>query len=107
MELSYRIENDICVILLDGEIILDTLPEIEPFLDELSDKEFSGYIMNLSLTTAIDSLGIGLIANFYRRKKKQQIQVVLCQINPLIRWIFENHIISMYETEAEALGGFA
>ncbi|MBF0287514.1 MAG: STAS domain-containing protein [SAR324 cluster bacterium] len=107
MELSYRIENDICVILLGGEVILDTLSEIERLFDELSERNFGGYILNLSQTTAIDSLGIGLISHFFQYMKQHQIQVVLCQLHPLIRWVFKNNIILMYETEADALVGFA
>lgn len=107
----FRIENDVCIISLEGKLIESRIDQLEDFLSQLPDKNVKGGILNLKNVDYMDSSGMGgiiFIQNFF---KNQNLQLVLCEMNRSIEEIFDmaslDQIIKAYKTEPEALNSFS
>ncbi len=108
MNLSYRIEDNICIISIDGDFIYKRTFELVVYTSKLLD-DFTpkALIINLHDTVHMDSTGLGSISSAFKTAQKKQINFAICEMNVLVRDIFESisldKIIPNYNTEAEAI----
>ncbi|MBF0289235.1 MAG: anti-sigma factor antagonist [SAR324 cluster bacterium] len=110
MGLSQRIENDICIVSITGELNITQAKEVRLYVNTLLDgKKFRALIMNLKEITAIDSTGLGVILLTYGRLTKNNIQFVICQpdrnVSRIFNDVYVNRIIPIFNTEEDALAG--
>ncbi|MBF0287696.1 MAG: STAS domain-containing protein [SAR324 cluster bacterium] len=108
MNLSYRIEDNICIISIAGDCIYKRTFELVVYASKLLD-DFSprALILNLSDTESMDSTGLGSISSAFKTAQKKQMGFAICHMNSLVLEMFEaislDKIIPNYATEAEAI----
>ncbi|MBF0287601.1 MAG: STAS domain-containing protein [SAR324 cluster bacterium] len=108
MELIYRMENNICVVELEGELTLDKAYEFNNRIKFLTDeKNPKALLINMQDLIHMDSAGFGALATIYKTMKSQAKQLGVCQLNPHMKATFQitklGELISIYDTEQEAL----
>ena len=107
MEIKDRIENDICIIEIEGNIALEVTSEIRdelrPFVER---SDIKGIVFNLAKVKFIDSSGIGLIVSIYKNLKQKDKKMALSNLNEKNREIFSltrlDQILTIVDNEDEA-----
>jgi len=102
-----RREGAALVVVLAGEIDMRHTPDVHSVLLDACRKQPSVLVVNLEEVTHLDSSGIGMLVDVFRRVKEFGGQLALCGVRPEIYALFEitrlNALFSFYPTEAEAL----
>lgn len=111
MQLTHRIENNIYVLLLAGEIKEGVRQQIEKYVgNSFQDPLLRGVVFNLEGVPKANSAGVGAIMEIFNVLQEQQKPLVLCHLNGNLSKIFITtllgKIIPSYETEREALTSF-
>ncbi len=111
MELSHRVEENIYLILMRGNLVEGEASDILTYAKSaFEDDEIKGMVMNFQEIVRFDSSGIGVIVSVFKRLQQLQKKLVLCQLNQKLTEqltrIRLNKLISIYSTESEALASF-
>ena len=95
------------VVVAAGELTLREAPDFHDKLIEICETAPDRLVINLKEITFIDSSGVGILAEIYRRMKRSGGKLALTSLNKMVRSVFEitrlDHLLSIYETEEEAL----
>ncbi len=96
------------IIKLSGQVRISTQNEFKDFFDSLvKDNGKESVIVNMDGVGYMNSAGIGIIVDSYKRFKEQDGRMVLCNLASDIKKLFEvtklNKFIEIYTTEAEAI----
>lgn len=111
MKISDRIENDIVIISLGGELKEDNMHEVRQHVCSfLENNVLKGAIINFQEITWMDSSGIGMIISLFIEFKAKQIRLILCQLNSDLTQYFKlmnlDRVLSLYPDETKALDSF-
>jgi len=112
MKLHHRIEQNICILAIEGDLSSKNMNEIEPYLAPfLQETKSVGIIINFENIPFVDSSGVGLILSVYKTLQAQESRLVLCQLNEENKKIFEmtrlDNILPIYATEQKAVTSFS
>ncbi len=111
MKLSHRIENNICIVEIEGEIEKNYATKMESYsMPLLGVPDQKALILNCEKMPYIDSSGLGVIIYLHQTAKKKQTGFALCCFDNIVKVIFEavglfEHIAT-YDTEEEAVESF-
>jgi anti-sigma B factor antagonist len=102
-----RHRDDAVVVDLAGEVDLLHNAEIhQALVDVCADKPLR-LLVNLTEVTYMDSSGVGLLVEAYRKIKEYDGRLILFGLSPRVRSVFEvtklDNFFRIVETEAEAL----
>jgi len=108
MIFSHRIENDTCIVAIEGNIALDGVNEAKAFLrPHLENHQVRTLVLNFEKVNFIDSSGIGLIVSIFKTMQQKEGKLALTNLSPKNLEIFSitrlNKIFDIYPTEQEAL----
>lgn len=77
------------VCLLEGEIDINTSPQLRKSFDELIRRNEKKVLLDFSAVTYIDSSGLATLIEMYQRLKKIQGRMRFCGMNESVKNIFE------------------
>ena len=106
MELSHVIEDQICIVTIDGSLAsVEDVEEVESYANSaLEEEPLSFLVLNLEKIDYINSLGMSLLVMFHEKLKGK---LALCKIPPDELETFEfmklDSVFSIYATEEETL----
>jgi anti-anti-sigma factor len=105
---THRIEGNVCVISIEGNIALDGVNEAKAYLrPHLESPEVKGLVMNFEKVNFIDSSGIGLIVSIFKTMQQKEGQFALTNLSKKNEEIFSitrlNKILDIYGSETEAV----
>lgn len=104
---SEQREDGIHVIVVRGELDMNTAPELEAEIDRVPAEESVAVMLDLSDCEFIDSTGIALIVRTWQRVDGSGGRLVLCCVNHQVRRLLEitgvEASISMHEQREAAL----
>ncbi len=108
MQLSHRIENDVCIVAIEGNIALDGVSDVKSYVKPfLEDEAVQKIIINFEKVNFIDSSGIGLIVSIFKTLQQRQAKLALCSLSNKNNEIFNmtrlDKILNIYGSEDEAL----
>jgi anti-anti-sigma factor len=108
MNCSHRIENQVCVVTIEGNIALDGVNEAKAYLKpHLDSSDVKGLVMNFEKVNFIDSSGIGLIVSIFKTMQQKEGKFALTNLSKKNEEIFSitrlNKILDIYGSESEAL----
>ncbi|MBF0288670.1 MAG: STAS domain-containing protein [SAR324 cluster bacterium] len=111
MELQHRIDNQIYILAIDGDLSAKFIGEIEQHLSPLlQDENINGIVINFQKIAFVDSSGIGLVLSVYKALLGRGARLAICNLNEENVELFEmtrlNDILPIYTTEPEALDSF-
>ncbi len=110
MPTTHKIENNICIVSLDGDVTLHSASEIMNYTKILTQNEdIQGMILNFKKVGHLDSEGISIIASLAHQFLGQQRKFALCEfgweITNLLTLSGLDKLIPFYFSEKEALEG--
>ncbi len=108
MILSYRVQDNICIVKIQGELINEGGRELESYVfDLLTEYSVEALAINFQQTDNVDSSGLGALVNIYKKVQTNQMKLVFCQstnyIFEILRSARLDKLIPVYATEEEAL----
>ena len=108
MIFSHRIDNDTCIVAIEGNIALDGVNEAKAFLrPHLENPQVRTMVINFEKVNFIDSSGIGLIVSIFKTMQQKEGKLALTNLSPKNLEIFSitrlNKIFDIFPTEQEAL----
>lgn len=112
MKVETKELNGIKVLRLVGQVRISTQNDFKDILDELV-KESKGQtvIINMDGIVYMNSTGLGIIIDTYKKFKESKGRLVLCNLLPDIMNLFEvtrlNRFIEIYGSESEAMSKIA
>ena len=112
MKLHHRVEQNIYVLAIEGDLASKNMNEIEQYLSPLLEEDkIGGIVINFEKITFVDSSGVGLVLSVYKTLQARDSRLTLCQLSEDNLEIFEmtrlNDILPIYSTEEEALASFS
>ncbi|MBF0287165.1 MAG: anti-sigma factor antagonist [SAR324 cluster bacterium] len=108
MKVEHRVEKNVCVIKLQGDIALGADVEVQKYIKPLlEDKNLIGVVVNMREVETIDSSGIGLTISLYKQLKETQVKFILCQLREYVLEAYTltglNSVLTILPTEEEAI----
>ena len=111
MKLTYRVENHICIVALEGQLTKEEVEDAIAFPSSmLSNKSLKGFVINFHKVPHMDSFGLGIIAALSYGVKNEKKKLMICHLNGNVAGLFTmfrlHTLIEIFPTEQEALLGF-
>ena len=111
MILSHRIENEICIVSINGKLIQDKAREFRTYFTPfLEDTAFEAIVIDFKSVNHIDSTGLGVMMFLGKQLKGNQKKLALCRLNTLIDDAFKmtrlDSFFDIYPTLEKALMSF-
>ncbi|MBF0288519.1 MAG: STAS domain-containing protein [SAR324 cluster bacterium] len=108
LKITHKIEDSICLLRIEGQLISDSVEELRKYTDNLlEDKSFHSLLVNFDETEWVDSHGIGVFLEIFRKFQQEKRDLALCHLNDslseLFAMTFIDTFISIYSTPQEAL----
>lgn len=108
MKVESKELNGVKIVKLTGQVRISTQNEFKDILDSLvSESEGKNVIINMDGVIYMNSIGLGIIIDTYKKFKEMKGRMVLCNLLPDISNLFEvtklNRFIEIYKSENEAL----
>ncbi len=108
MELTYHLEDRICIMELQGELTLDRAydfnNQVRSLIDEINPKVV---VMNMRHVPHIDSAGFGALATIYKMMQPHGKKLGIFQLAPQVWTTLQttklDELIAVYETKQEAI----
>lgn len=112
MVFNHRIDQNVCVVSIEGNIALDGVNEAKEYLRPLlEDKKTKGLLINFGQVNFIDSSGIGLIVSLFKTLQQREAKFGLSNLSKKNEEIFTitrlNKILDIYPSESEALSAMS
>lgn len=108
MRIKHNIDNNICIITIDGNIALEGVGEVKSYVKPfLQDGAVKAILINFERVEFIDSSGIGLIVSIYKTLQQRQAKLLLCHLSKKNNEIFNmtrlDKILSIHPTQEDAI----
>ncbi|HIC92873.1 MAG TPA: anti-sigma factor antagonist [Anaerolineae bacterium] len=110
MKIEVTRENGIAVVAVEGEIDVETSPQLRERFDELLAEGEHNFVIDLTGVDFIDSSGLAAFVRLFKRVRIGEGDVKLCGLRPEILKIFEltrlNRVFDIFDTRAEAVESY-
>jgi stage II sporulation protein AA (anti-sigma F factor antagonist) len=107
MELSFAETNSCLIVNIEGDLDLHTAEHFKQQVDEKITAGNHNLILNFTQVNFVDSSGIGAILSKYKQLNNLGGKLVIANISPQIKRIFEVsgilRVIDIYSSEKEAV----
>lgn len=108
MEFSQKIVKGIIIFSLKGQIKISTQAECKEYFDkQIGENCSKTAVLNMSGVGYMNSAGIGMIVESYKRFKDNGGRLAICSLVPDIAKLFEitklDHFIEIYPDEETAI----
>ena len=110
MKIHTRDENDVKIVLFDGELDTNTSPEAEAHLDELRASGIQKILLNFEKLDFISSAGLRVLLANAQQLSSAGGELRLCNLNVNVKEVFDisgfSTLLMVFENEAKGLSGF-
>jgi anti-sigma B factor antagonist len=110
MQITDTARGDVLVCKVDGEINIDTSPQLRKTFGEYIGKNNKKIVIDFSGLTYIDSSGIATFIELFQRLKKIEGKFRICAMSPKVKSVFEvTKVLKLFEvfnSQEEALKDF-
>ena len=105
-----RQEGKVTVIVLEGELDVSSAPTLKELMQKLIDEGKRQFLMDLGKVDFIDSSGLGIFVNAYKRIRSAGGEMKFLKPQEPVRKVFSltqtDKVFPIYETLEEALRSF-
>ena len=110
MEINSREENNVSIIILEGEVDISSTDLIRGKLKKLIDEKKKAIVINLANVPYIDSSGLGVFVETMQEMGKYGGELKLAGLTDDVKKVFEltrlTNFFSIFAEEKEAIGSF-
>lgn len=108
MEIEEKTVNNITVYSVKGQILLTTEEEYRKSFDKIAEeKSHMTVILNMSGVGYVNSVGVNMIVNCYKKFKKNGGRLLICGLVPGVAKLFDiirlTEVIEIYPDEETAI----
>ncbi len=107
MQITERTEQDIPVVLITGDVDLETSPQLREFLKPKSTKKTPALLLDFSGVSYIDSSGLATLIEYFQATQSYGGKLALASLSPRVKNVFEivrlEQIFSLYPDVPSAL----
>ena len=111
MQIKERKENDIMIYSVEGDIDINSSPDIRKAFDKTVNSKIMKVIVNLTGVSYIDSSGLATLVEMLKRAKVYGGKLRLTNLAAKVKSLFEitklERLFDIYDTEEEAKADFA
>jgi len=111
MEIVEKVEKQVLVLSVKGEIDLHVSPDLRAVLKAKAQGKTPRLLLNFAEVAYIDSSGLATLIEYYQSARAYQGKFGLCSLNLSVRSSIElvrlTEVFSIFPTEAEALKALA
>ena len=101
MQISTRVENEIRVIDIVGDLDTNTAPEAEAHLTDLMNQGVNAIVVDFGKLEYISSSGLRVFLATSKRLKSEEGNMVICNLNETVEEVFD---ISGFSTILNVVG---
>ena len=109
MAVKIEIKNGLTVCSVDGEIDINSSPDIKKAFDKVLSKKTPRIIVNLSKVTYVDSSGLATLVGILKNMRSYGGRMRLAGMSPKIKSLFEitklDKLFDIMASEEEAISG--
>ena len=110
MKIITRDENEIKVVLLEGELDTPSAPEAKDQLDRLRGEGVKKILLDLQKLDFITSAGLRVLLATAQELKEVGGELRVCNLNETVQEVFDisgfNTLLMVFDNEAKAITGF-
>lgn len=110
MAVQERVEADVLVLNIDGEIDINTSPDLRKCFDKLIKEQKKKVLLNLNEVGYIDSSGLATLVEMLQRMKRFGGLLRLASLSDKVKGLFEitklDKLFGIFSNEEEALKDF-
>ena len=107
MQITQSKLNDFLLVALEGEVDLNSSPQLRKVFNDIIDKGAQKIIVNFAKVSYIDSSGLATLIEMMQRMKQGEGRMYLVQMSDKIKSLFEitklDKLFAIYRTQEEAL----
>ena len=111
MAVRVEVKNDLTVCYVDGEININSSPDIKKSFDKLISKKTPRIVVNLSKVTYVDSSGLATLVEILKNMRAYGGKLRLTNLSAKIKSLFEitklEKLFDIMAEEAEATANFS
>ena len=89
MSIRMKTRGDITICAIEGEVDINSSPEIRKSFDKILSKEMPKIVINLVGVTYVDSSGLATLVEILKRMKSYGGKMKLTNVSPKIKSLFE------------------
>jgi anti-sigma B factor antagonist len=89
MQITERTESGIPVVLITGDIDLETSPQLRDYLKPLSSKKTPALLLDFGGVEYIDSSGLATLIEYFQGSQSFKGKLALASLNPRVKNVFE------------------
>jgi anti-sigma B factor antagonist len=110
MKINQEQKNDVMICKIEGEINLNTSPELRKIFDTTINKNIKKVLVDFSQVGYIDSSGLATLIELFQRLKKIDGKLRICDMQDKVKNVFEitklHKLFEIYDSQEMALEGF-
>jgi len=111
MEIAEKRENDIVIYGVNGDIDINSSPDVRKAFEKPIDAKAPKIIINMSGVSYIDSSGLATLVEMLKKTRAYGGKLGLSNLAAKVKSLFEitklEKLFDIYETEEEAVGSFS
>lgn len=110
MSVKMEMKNDLVVCFIDGEIDINTSPDIKKTFDKFLSKKSPKILINLAKVNYIDSSGLATLVEILKNMRSYGGKMKLCNMSAKVKGLFEitklDKLFDIVSDEASAVSAF-
>ena len=110
MGVKFTVKDDLTVCHLEGEVDINTSPDIKKNFDKVIAKKTPKIVISLSRVTYVDSSGLATLVEILKNMKSYGGKLKLSALSPKVKSLFEitklDKLFSIAQTDEEATANF-
>jgi anti-sigma B factor antagonist len=110
MGFNVRRQGDVCVVSVEGQLIVGNRQELKQKILEELDRGAKKFLVDFTDTGYIDSSGLGVLVSLSKKIREQGGDLRLCGLNEDLQTLFEltklDTLFAITKTSEEALAAF-
>ncbi|NQT95608.1 MAG: STAS domain-containing protein [Candidatus Omnitrophica bacterium] len=110
MQIAERKSNDVTVFDVDGDIDINSSPDVRKTFEKPIGEKTAKLVINLSNVSYIDSSGLATLVELLKRARSYGGKIRLSNLAAKVKSLFEitklEKLFDIYDTEEEAVSNF-
>ena len=110
MSVKIEMKNGLAVCYVDGEIDINTSPEVKKSFDKLISSKAPKIVVNLTKVTYVDSSGLATLVEILKNMRSYGGKLRLSNMSPKVKSLFEitklEKLFEIIANEEEAISTF-
>ena len=110
MKIAQKQNNDITIFNIDGDIDINSSPEMREAFEDIANAKTMKIVVNLSNVSYVDSSGLATLVEMLKKTRSYGAKLRLASLAPKVKSLFEitklEQLFDIFDTEEEASANF-